>query len=97
MTVAIFLDSIASTKNNTHFETITGYSLQIVFSVMLGKNSIDKSLLIIKDNTAWSIANFRKGLTNSISHTGYSVIALVPEGEYVESTPCRYISVKRAF
>ncbi len=53
-----------------------------------------KSLLIITANTAWSIANFRNGLINSLKQAGYIIVALAPEDEYAARIPCEYISVK---
>ena len=55
---------------------------------------INESLVILAANTSWSIANFRKGLINSLADAGYSVIAIAPEDEYARHIPCKYIPIK---
>ncbi len=64
-------------------------------SVEDNKNILDQaSLVIISANTAWSIANFRAELINSLNQAGYRVVAIAPEDEYTDRIPCEYIPVE---
>ena len=61
---------------------------------MINKYSLDNKLIVITANTAWSIANFRKELIDSLKQARYRVIAIAPEDKYTTLIPCEYIPIK---